>query len=123
MLPAAKRGPHTNGLSPPNGRPTPGIRKLADEVLCLVTRWPGPVPVVAGRAHDGNDFPRLWADRRDSGDPCCAAVDRRGSRHGCWRPASTGAVKQHLGHWPLLGLGERDRASIASNRSVTEAEA
>jgi hypothetical protein len=33
MLPAAKRGPHTNGLSPPNGRLTPVIRKLGDEVL------------------------------------------------------------------------------------------
>src|SRR5215217_324765 len=33
MLPAAKRGPHTNGLSPPNGRSTPAIRKLADDVL------------------------------------------------------------------------------------------
>jgi hypothetical protein len=32
-VPAAKRGPHTNGPSPPNGRSTPGIRKLADEVL------------------------------------------------------------------------------------------
>jgi len=26
---AAKRGPHTSGLSPPNGRSTPVIRKLA----------------------------------------------------------------------------------------------
>jgi glutathione S-transferase len=29
---AAKRGPRTNGPSPRNGRSTPGIRKLADEV-------------------------------------------------------------------------------------------
>src|SRR3984957_5357364 len=31
MLPGARRGLHTNGLSPPNGRLTPLIRKLADE--------------------------------------------------------------------------------------------
>src|SRR3954471_13208386 len=31
MLPAAKRGPHTNGPSPPNGRSTPVVRKLADD--------------------------------------------------------------------------------------------
>src|SRR4051812_47339841 len=37
MLPAAKRGPHTNGLSPPNGRSTPVIRKLADEVCCTTS--------------------------------------------------------------------------------------
>src|SRR3954452_18188821 len=33
MFPAAKRGPRTNGPSPRNGRSTPAIRKLADEVL------------------------------------------------------------------------------------------
>ncbi len=37
MLPAARRGLHTNGLSPPNGRSTPVIHKLGDEVLhCVV---------------------------------------------------------------------------------------
>src|SRR3954453_15270897 len=30
MSPAAKRGPHTKGLSPPNGRSMPAIRRLAD---------------------------------------------------------------------------------------------
>jgi hypothetical protein len=40
-LPAAKRGPHTNGLSPPNGRLTPVIRKLGDEVLYAVAVVPG----------------------------------------------------------------------------------
>lgn len=45
MLPAAKRGPHTNGLSPPNGRSTPVIRKLADEVLYRVAVVPGLVVV------------------------------------------------------------------------------
>jgi hypothetical protein len=33
---------------------------------------------VAGGARDSDNFPRPWADRRDTGRPCCAAVGRRG---------------------------------------------
>src|ERR671936_209712 len=47
MLPAAKRGPHTNGLSPPNGRSTPVIRKLTDEVLY----WVAVVSGLGGGGH------------------------------------------------------------------------
>src|SRR4051812_13900970 len=35
MLPAARRGPHTNGPSPPSWRSTPLSRKLGDEAQGL----------------------------------------------------------------------------------------
>jgi uncharacterized HhH-GPD family protein len=48
MLLGVRRGPHTNGLSLPNGRSTLLIRKLADEVLVV------PFPdAVADRKHAG----------------------------------------------------------------------
>src|SRR5687768_7129353 len=79
------------------------------------------VRVVAGRAHDGDDlldFGRIGG--------IAETLVARGSTgmeagHGRRRPASTSTVKQHLGHRPLLGFGERDRASTGSSRSVTEA--
>src|SRR5215218_5934295 len=59
MLPAAKRGPHTNALSPPNGRSMPVIRKLRDEVLY----WVAVVPGLGGGGH----LLRDWDHRRSAG--------------------------------------------------------
>lgn len=47
MWPAAKRGLHINGLSPPNGPSTPLVRKLADKVLHRAAAVRG----LGGRGH------------------------------------------------------------------------
>src|SRR5215213_5530739 len=86
MCPAAKRGPRTNVPSPPNGRSTPAIRKLADQV-CIGRRCPG----LGRRGHPTALSPRgrsssrgrpavavAWEDDRERDAVIFRASRRRG---------------------------------------------
>ena len=79
--------------------------------------------VVASLAHDGDDLPNFGR----IGGVAKTLVSRRSpsveAGHGRRRSTSTSAVKQHLGHGPSSGSQNEPRASVASNRSVTEAAA
>src|SRR4051794_17552948 len=74
MLPGAKRGPHTNGPSPPNGRSTPLIGKLADEDLS----WVAVAPALGGGRHltARAPGPGRASDPRGPFPACSLAVPR-----------------------------------------------
>jgi hypothetical protein len=82
-----------------------------------------PMCVVPGRAHDGDDLldGRWIGGISETLVPRGSAGVEAGHRRG--RSAATSAVEQQQQFGHLLGLGERDRASAARKRSVSQAAA
>jgi hypothetical protein len=62
-----------------------------------------PVRVVAGSAHDGDDLFNLGRIGRIASTLVARRSTGMEAGHGRRRSASTGAVKQHLGHRPSSG--------------------
>src|ERR1700727_1626483 len=103
MLPAAKRGLHTNGLSPPNGRSTPVIRKLGDELCIASSSRDLAVADISPRERDFSlrevDLDRAYYSaiengKDDSGDPRSASDDpSRACRRGEHRARGLGSAR------------------------------
>jgi hypothetical protein len=73
---------------------------------------------VAGGAHDGDELLHLWADRRDTADPWCVAVGRRGSPAA---PPAIGvdrAIEQQLGHDPSSGCQDEPRINRVGSETT-----
>src|SRR4051794_3523961 len=98
MLLAAKRGPHTNGLSPPNWRSTPVVRKLGDEVLHWVA------VVTAHKALDPAALPARRRGRSSRHERECVYVTRLDRRE-------VAAIKRCDGI-DVASLGEHDDGSV-----------
>lgn len=89
MWPAAKRGLHTDGRSPPNGRSTPALRKRADKASAPARRRPASRRWRASRRATGrllyarNATARAMSSRlvaeSNGGGPEASRSDRRDS--------------------------------------------